>query len=293
MSKPQPTRSHARRHTSGARSFGLSIWAATSINIAALITGLLLSLNSASIGWPYMACFAIAALLTTLLVEVRGLFLNVAQLPLLFGIITVITAWLVANAGLSDNSDRMSKTMILSAIFPLAQHFPELAITTAVCAIIALVRHRRKVAQTKAQIRRFEAERHQLAKAERRNRATTSRVRGINARNSRKITVDELLRERQRDPQQASRRAVSRGVRQPQRPIREPERRDTRRGRAVPPRREPGESIRSMPSVQEVEAQRREAQRMSPPPARPAQNPSPKPAPEPKRRLRLDDDLYS
>lgn len=262
MSKPTPSRPTTSRHVSATSHPGVSVWTATTIIIAALITGLLLSWNAHEVGWPFLACFIVAALTMTLLVEIRGLFLAVAQLPILFGIFIVGTSWLVASTNITGGSDSASKTMVLSAIYPLAQYFPQLAATTIGCALIAVLRHRRSLVRAKLTRRRFEAQRAREAKADQRNRATTSRIREMSARTRRsraaadgpRITVDELVRD-------AEKRRIH-GA----------------RGRAVPPRREPGESVKRMPPISEVARERRR----------------PVPPREPRvKRPSLDDDLYS
>ncbi|MDU0478267.1 hypothetical protein QVA66_03325 [Staphylococcus chromogenes] len=279
MSQRATTTNRATRHSSATSRAGFSVWSATSIIVAALITGLLLSWNFHAIGWPFMLCFIIASLAMTLFVEIRGLFLTIAQLPLLFGIFIMGTGWLVANSNLSANADSMSKTMILSAIYPLAQYFPQLIATTVGCVIIGVLRYRRGIAKARASRRLFEEQRAQQSQADQRNRSTTRRVREMTARTRRsasdsvgqsnshggRVTVAELAK-----------RAEQRRT--------EEHRAPGARGRAVPPRREPGESLRSMPSISEVERQRAVRR----PDVAPAREET-----KPKRRPSLSDDLYS
>ncbi|AKK02776.1 hypothetical protein CEPID_04525 [Corynebacterium epidermidicanis] len=237
---------------------------------------MLLSWNAHEISWPYWVCFVVAALSMTIVVELRGLFLTVAQLPLLFGVFTIVTGWLVAQSNISASADSLSKTMLLSALYPLAQYFPQLAATTAGCAVIAYLRYRHGVYQAKVQQQAFIAQRQEQSRADQRNRATTTIVREMSERTRRNrsaerrktVTVEELVRNAE-----------------------EKKRMRTARGRSVPPRREPGESVRNMPSIEEV-TRKRESSRRPDASRDSALGKSTMPAPQPKRRPSLDDDLY-
>ncbi len=84
------TPTHRSRARPDARNAGLPTWSGIAIVIAALITGLLLSINAQSIGTPYLICFGVAAVVVALFTEARGLFLVVASLPLVFGIMDTL-----------------------------------------------------------------------------------------------------------------------------------------------------------------------------------------------------------
>lgn len=176
MSKPTSTDQtrHAAPH---ARTRGWSLWTATSVNVAALITGLLLSMSNGELSWTFVCCFGVSALVTTSFVRLGGLFLTVASLPMLYGIFTPATALLIAREGLSDGADPWSKTMILSAIYPLAQFFPPLAAITIVTIVIAVLRWRSANKRYQQDLRILERERKRAAQHERRNSQTTTKVR--------------------------------------------------------------------------------------------------------------------
>lgn len=181
MSKPTAT-DHSRQAAPNARTRGWSLWTATSVNVAALITGLLLSMSTGELGWTFVICFGVSALVTTSFVRLGGLFLTVASLPMLYGIFTPVTALLIARAGLSDGADPWSKTMILSAIYPLAQFFPELAAITIVTIVIAMLRWRSANKRYQQDLRILERERKRAAQHERRNSQTATKVRQISHR---------------------------------------------------------------------------------------------------------------
>lgn len=270
---------------------GLPTWSGIAIVLAALITGLLLSINAQAIGWPFLLCFAVAGIVVALATEARGLFLTIAAMPLLFGTMTVLTSWMVGRSLASDGTPAFSTTSIVTAIYPLAQFFPVLGGVTLVAAVIAAVRiwllrrSGRVREETAIEVRRRTAE------ADRRNRDTVSRARS----RANQVTVEELLarnrdRDRTRAPreprepqvrrrQEALRRAPEAdGHRGRQRPVREPE------VRRMAPRQEPRPELRPESRTDSrPEPRTREIPRVEQEP----------PAPPRRRRRRLDDDLYS
>ncbi|QGU02435.1 hypothetical protein CKALI_07865 [Corynebacterium kalinowskii] len=158
------------------------MWTAFSINVAALITGLLLSISFGEINWIFALCFGLAALITTLTVRLSGLFITVASQPFLFGLFVPITAWFIARSNLSGGADQWSKTMILSALYPLAQFFPALAAITAVAIAIAVWRWRGAKKRYLNDLQLLERQRKSEARSERQNRQTATRVRQISRR---------------------------------------------------------------------------------------------------------------
>lgn len=215
----------SQQHTADAPFAGIPLWSCLSIVAASLFTGMLLSVNGGTIGWLYFTFFILSALVTTLLVQPRGIFLMVASLPILFGIFTI-----AAGIGLVLNSpgeaNGLSTTELITAIYPLLQHFPVLFIVTAGCAIIGFLR----ILLLKRSAARKAKSDHQRrlhdVEAEKRNRDTYSKSRSLAQRNSftcptggtehrirraRKnndsVTVDELVsrrRPRRERPQQAT-----------------------------------------------------------------------------------------
>ncbi|AJE32759.1 hypothetical protein B842_04530 [Corynebacterium humireducens NBRC 106098 = DSM 45392] len=232
------TPSHRSRSRSRARSTGLPTWSGIAIVLAALVTGLLLSINGQAVGLPYLLCFGVAALVVALVTEVRGLFLTVASIPLLFGVMTVVSAWAVTRSLASEGTAAFSMTSIATAVFPLAQFFPALMSVTSAAAAIALLRvwlsHRSGRAAQSAEMQ----DRRRTAEANRRNRDTVSRAR----RRTNQVTVEELLaRNRERQ------------ARRPEEARQTPRRQAARR--AVPPREQ--RQQREVPQQQRPEPRRR------------------------------------
>lgn len=191
------------RRKQSPRFTGLPTWSGIAVVFAALVTGLLLSVNAQQVSWPFLLCFGLAAIVVALLTEARGLYLTVATLPALFGLMTVVTSWAVGRSIAGEGSEAFSITSIATAVYPLAEFFPVLFFVTAGAALIAVIRlwllKRSGQALDAAAIER----RRRTAEADRRNRADVSRVRN----KTQQITVDELIqRNRSRHPQRETRR---------------------------------------------------------------------------------------
>lgn len=257
------TSSHRNRSRAHAGSGGLPTWSGIAIVLAALITGLLLSINAQAVGLPFLLCFTVAALVVALFTEIRGLFLTVASIPLLFGIITVLTSWMVNRAQAAEGSPAFSTTALVTALFPLAQFFPLLLGVSAGAAAIALGR----VWLSRRSGRAAEAaaidHRRRAAEEDRRNRDTATRAR----RRTNQVTVEELL---------ARNRA------------RQAERQDEPRPRRIRPEAPRPREQRPERAERPVRPERPEQPRRAPEPRR-----REAPRTEPPRRRRLDDDLYS
>lgn len=229
------TSSHRSRNRSRARSTGLPTWSGIAIVLAALITGLLLSINGQAVGLPYLLCFGVAALVVALFTEVRGLFLTVASIPLLFAVMTVASAWAVNRSLASEGTSAFSTTSIATAVFPLAQFFPVLMGVTSAATAIALLRvwfsRRSGRAAQSAALR----DRRRVAEADRRNRDTVSRAR----RRTNQVTVEELLARNRDRPVPRRRPEEARDVPRRQVPRRAmpPQEQREQRERHEPPRR--------------------------------------------------------
>lgn len=266
---------------------GLPTWSGIAIVLAALITGLLLSINAQAIGWPFLLCFAVAGIVVALATEARGLFLTIAAMPLLFGTMTVLTSWMVGRSLASDGTPAFSTTSIVTAIYPLAQFFPVLGGVTLIAAIIAAVRiwllrrNGRAREESAIEVRRRTAE------ADRRNRDTVSRARS----RANQVTVEELLaRNRDRDRTRAPREPREPQVRRRQEALRRAPEADGHRGRQRPVR-EP--EVRRLAPRQEPRPESRTDSRPEPRTREIPRVEQEPPAPPRRRRRRLDDDLYS
>ncbi|GAB3939454.1 DUF6542 domain-containing protein [Corynebacterium tapiri] len=184
---------------------GLPTGMALGCLLAGTITALLLSLLIGHLGWLFCTVIGVVALLVSLTVNARGLFLTVASFPLFFALGAVATSWALIQR---QGGQPLSRTTIVTAIFPITQLFPWLAGLTIGCIIIAVVRYRllrnRSIRLERAAARR----RAHTAAADRTNRALSANAR----RRTNQVTVEELLSRnrkaeetpRQRPPRRSS-----------------------------------------------------------------------------------------
>ena len=130
-----------RSRSSGAKFFGIPLWMSLAVLCGGLLVGSLISLASGKLGLPFVLCFIISVVFSVLLTEPRSLFLSVVSIPIFFSIAAGTTGWFL-NQQISrpSGSGGISKTQILSAIYPLLQQFPVMAIATIGAGIIAYLR---------------------------------------------------------------------------------------------------------------------------------------------------------
>ena len=189
------------------KGFGaLPVWTSIAVILAALVTGLIISTITTSVGLPFLICFFLGALAATALVHVRGLFLTVASMPLLFAIAIFFTSWLVSRATASDGSPAFSTTILVTSAYPLLEVFPFLAVTLLICIAIAAFRlyhatHNATSINSKEQVTR-----RAMAESERRNRETTTRAR----KTTQRLSVADLV-ERNKKNSHAPRPDTRRG----------------------------------------------------------------------------------
>lgn len=164
------------------------VWAPLLIMVAVILTGVILGRQQDAVPQVYFVLFAIAAIVVTVLVEVRGLFLTVACLPIYFVLGTVIIGWLsTPNTGAKD-----SKTFLINSLYPSISHFLWLLFPFLAAVVIALLRwwiYREDLARQAAY---REHMRRRRAHAERDNRDSYAQVRSSHAaRSSRYLTQEE------------------------------------------------------------------------------------------------------
>ena len=93
--------SNRTRHASTTTFVGLPTGSAIGINFAALFTGALIAVWAGYIGWPLLALFAAAVIITATVVNPRGIFLTVATAPLLF-VVAVVSVCLLYTSDAAD-----------------------------------------------------------------------------------------------------------------------------------------------------------------------------------------------
>ncbi|AGF72019.1 DUF6542 domain-containing protein [Corynebacterium halotolerans] len=246
---------------------GLPTWSGIAIVLAALVTGLLISLSVQQIGLPFLVCFILSGLFVALLTEPRGLFLTVASMPVLFAAMTVLTAWSVARSTAPEGSAAFSTTSIVTGVYPLLEFFPVLFSVSAGAGAIAILRLWLLRRSGRARDLAAQRTRRRDAENEQRNRATVSRAR----RRTNQVTVEELLeRNRRRMEERADGAADIRDDRptRQMRPVTGPS--------ASPARPRPETERSPKPAKREKPAKSQSRTRQQRP-----------------RRRSLDDDLYS
>lgn len=195
--------SNRTRHASTTTFVGLPTGSAIGINFAALFTGALIAVWAGYIGWPLLALFAAAVIITTTVVNPRGIFLTVATAPLLFVVAVVAVGYLLSRDQLATGGTS-SRAAQLLVVYPLVELFPVLAAVTLGAILIGWVRIRLIKRQNDALLERETAERSRASESNRRTNIEARRAR----ERSRSVSVQELVsRERER----SSRARSSRG----------------------------------------------------------------------------------
>lgn len=109
--------------------------------LSAGVIGLVFAIPNGTLGLAYFIVFTLAAVAGTLLVVPRGLVITVAQIPILFAIITFLTAWFTGsfadpeNGGATATTSRRAR--LLTSAYPVVQQFPWLLVIMLTCVIIA------------------------------------------------------------------------------------------------------------------------------------------------------------
>lgn len=188
---------------------GLPLWSGLSILIAALITGLLLSLHFGVIAWPFLALFIASSLIVILVVNPRSLFLTASFIPILFAVFTTITGYFLVKQSAPQQSAGLNKTQLITVFYPLLQLFPYLAsVTVGVVLIaglrIAILKQRSVKTRSIAHADRVHRE-----QSDARNRASVKKarrqLRSTTAPGSKQVTVEDLMRRRATEPRRQPR----------------------------------------------------------------------------------------
>lgn len=187
---------------------GLKTWTAIAVILAALVTGLLVTMMVGGIGTAYVVCFALGALIAVLCVEFRGLFLTVTSIPILFALLTVVTGWFTSRADSPDGAAPFSRTMIVTSIFPIIQLFPALIGTTLAALAIAIIRFWLGRRNSKSQSHKAQVARRAEAEADRRNRDSTAKAR----QQSSKLSVADLVARNEKEKTQPGAAARTAGT---------------------------------------------------------------------------------
>ena len=172
---------------------GLPTWSSIAIVCAALITGALLSVMNQNLGLPFLLCFAVAGISVALMTEVRGLFITVAALPVLFALGAIGTSYWITRLLAADGAPAFNKTTLVTAVYPLVEFFPWLLGVTLSAIIIGYIRFSLFKRNTAKHQKQFVANRREIAEADRRNRENVAKAR------SRTFVGSAQAKEKERD----------------------------------------------------------------------------------------------
>lgn len=150
------------------------VWAPLLVMTAVILTGVVLGWGTGSIPMAFIVLYAIAAVLVTLIVEARGLFLTVVSLPLYFVVGVVLLGWISSPTGLGDIGLR---ALVLNMMYPAVQYFKWMFIPFVLATFVAVVRWRLFKDHTARQVAYQEITRQRQAMAERKNRNQVAMIR--------------------------------------------------------------------------------------------------------------------
>ncbi|MDO4910455.1 MAG: hypothetical protein Q3972_01770 [Corynebacterium sp.] len=166
--------------------------------IASLMTGAVISVNLQELGLPYHILFVIASLATVLFVGASGLFLAVAQIPIIFAVITPIAQWSISDALAGEaQKGQISKTSIITSAYALVSNFPVLLLVTILTISLGLGRY--YLAMRTYRMASTVAERQtEAAKSAAVTTATAVKARTRRSMDARpgQLTVDDLIKQR-------------------------------------------------------------------------------------------------
>ncbi|KAA8723158.1 DUF6542 domain-containing protein [Corynebacterium phocae] len=130
----------ASRPNSGPRPLGLPTLGGPAVVAMGLTLGTLIVVITGSFTFAFSVLFAIGTVVGTLFVNIRGLFVTVTSIPVLFAIFTLISgARVSAGSSLADNA-QFSATTWLTGAYPIIERFPSLLVVTLLGAFIATLR---------------------------------------------------------------------------------------------------------------------------------------------------------
>ena len=145
---------------------GIPLWLSLFILVVALCVGAAASILTGTISLVMLGIIVLTALVLAAVAEPRSLFLLTALTPLVVTFGLCATAWVLVGASFD-----LSKTEILTVMYPLLQHFPTLAASLVGMSIIGIIRvlllrRRANTQSSRTQARRQE-EKHASEQAQR------------------------------------------------------------------------------------------------------------------------------
>ena len=142
-----------RQSVSTGQGSGLPLWSPLMVIAAACLTGMLLGLDKGQLGITYFALFAVAYVVCSAFVQIRGLLLTWTLGPIIFAIGTPFAAMVCANATAAEATEFFNRAAVATSTFAMVQGYMWLLVATGLSALIGLVRWfaaRRRLNQTLA-----------------------------------------------------------------------------------------------------------------------------------------------
>lgn len=161
--------------------------------VAVVITGLILTAEGGTAPKAYFILFAIACVVCTLLVEIRGLFLTVAAQPLYFVAGALAIGWMSAR----NSAGSGMKTKILTSVYPTIENFLWLLIPFVIAVVIAVVRWQRAKKSYSRRQKSETKERERRRKSDDSNRASFARSRRKDDQSKRSAEREAEAQERE------------------------------------------------------------------------------------------------
>lgn len=169
--------------------------------LAAIMTGFAVAYATGHVGRGYVAMVGLGALAAVFLVEVRSLFITAAIYPIFYTSFTpAVTVLQIMTT--PEYTGRLSKTQLISSVYPMATLFPYFLLTVIVVIVVAFWRYHKARKRFIAARHATQATRIQAAAQDREHVAETVKARNqiaVRTRRARgeqpnQVSVDELVR---------------------------------------------------------------------------------------------------
>ncbi|MBN9644809.1 DUF6542 domain-containing protein [Corynebacterium mendelii] len=234
MTHSDPQRPPQARPSAAVADVGVSPWIAGVILVLGTIAAAGMAVSAGQITTTYPIVFGCVAVGCVLITKTRAVTLLTALVPILFGIATPWAAGIIGRAYEIGDTTGVSKTQVLTALYPLAQFFPALCIITLSAVLVAVAKYVWVTSRWQSTVARLNRARAGRASSDRATVDTARRARRTapvraaagtppqpvqpsaaadarRARDRRFQTMEQLARERAARQERAARRPAAPG----------------------------------------------------------------------------------
>lgn len=156
----------------------IPVWFPPLAMIVVVLLGLVLARQNGAITGLYAVVFTVVAVVTTAIVDIRGLFVTVAAQPLWW----FVGSFVIGISSLGQSATTAGrKTAVLTAAYPIVEKYPWLLGAVALSIIVALLRWLLDRKALEKERRRLATSRRRSASVDARNIATVRRARGLDS----------------------------------------------------------------------------------------------------------------